>query len=481
MANEYIQLTPTKMLIWKTNDLNINIASVRYRCLLPLRYLELIDYKSCVYSKNDRLKFQSKSDIIIFVKSFTAHDLDLAQQANQAGVPIILDICDNIFLEEYISPESQNLPPSQIFKQMSQIASAIVTTGVTLKGFIQAEIGTSIPIFVIPDGNETLTDVKQAFLFVKWQRWLKLAIYRPISLLAIIQITGKSKLFADQRKSYAWLRKNLIIKYFNIHLFKKKIFKLRGRISRIVKYLLRIQPPVEILTNQNLNYLENNPESNPPLPLTIAVSIPESKPELNKNTDELAQLTIFNPNTASTGETKRIIWFGNHGASYGNFGMLNILDVAEPLIKLSHEIDFTLLVVSNNYEKYRQHILPLPFNTDYITWNPFDIYQYISQSHVTIVPNSKSDFSICKSANRAVLSLSLGVPVVATKTPALEIFNDCIICDEWESGLRAYLSDRQIVNQHLNVAQSIIENNYSGKAIANQWANALNQVVSNRV
>ncbi|MBW4644620.1 MAG: glycosyltransferase [Goleter apudmare HA4340-LM2] len=470
------------MLIWKTNDLNINIASVRYRCLLPLQYLELIGYNSCVYAKNEQIKFHNKSDIIIFVKSFSAHDLDLAQKANKAGMPIILDICDNIFLEEYASPNTQHLPVSQIFQQMSQMASAVVTTGVTLKSFIQTEIGASIPIFVIPDGNETLADVKQAFFFVKWQRWIKLAIYRPISLLTIIKATFKSKLFVYKKKSYAWLHKKLLIKYFNISLLKKKIPKLRGRIGRIVKYLLRIEPPVKVLSNQNVNYLENNQGSNPPFPLTVAVCTPEQKQELNKNTDQLVQLPILNLNAASIGgETKRIIWFGNHGASYGNFGMLNILDIAEHLIKLSHEINFTLLVVSNNYEKYCQHIFPLPFKTDYISWNPFNIYEYISQSNVTIVPNSKSPFSICKSANRAVLSLSLGVPVVATKTPALEIFNDCIIYDEWASGLRAYLSDRQLVQTHVETAKSIIESNYSGEAIANQWANVINQVIGKTV
>ena len=54
---------------------------------------------------------------------------------------------------------------------------------------------------------------------------------------------------------------------------------------------------------------------------------------------------------------KTIIWFGNHGAAYGNFGMLNLLDIVEPLIKVSKEINFRLLVVSNNYKKYCKYII----------------------------------------------------------------------------------------------------------------------------
>ena len=106
----------------------------------------------------------------------------------------------------------------------------------------------------------------------------------------------------------------------------------------------------------------------------------------------------------------------------------------------------------------------------------FSIYKNISESDVTIIPNSKCDFSICKSANRAILSLSLGVPVVATKTPALDDFNDCIILDDWERGLKAYFSNEQLVNSHLKKAQSMISSNYSGEAIGNNWSNLIHIV-----
>jgi glycosyltransferase involved in cell wall biosynthesis len=79
------------------------------------------------------------------------------------------------------------------------------------------------------------------------------------------------------------------------------------------------------------------------------------------------------------------------------------------------------------------------------------------------------------------MSLSLGVPVVATKTPALELFNDCIIYDDWESGLRAYLTDQNLVKSHIEKAEAIIQQNYSGEAIAKQWNNVIKQVVGNQI
>ncbi|AFY35621.1 glycosyltransferase [Calothrix sp. PCC 7507] len=464
------------MLIWKTSSLNINIASVRYRCLLPLHYLELHGYQSCIYADNNEIQCQGKSDIVIFVKSFSPHDLCLAKQLHQASVPVILDICDNIFIEDYIFQDI-NVTPQQIFKEMSKLASAIVTTGEPLKNVIEAEVGTSTPVFIIPDGNETLEDVKRSFDFIKWERWVKLGIYNPKLFLQIIINNVKYRIASYAKKTYNYLRKRFSSNYFKIYFWRKKIAKLNGQFRRMVKKILRIET-----SNQELNYPENNLLLNNLSPVPSYCEILQESNQLISKSEQQSEASLaLTKNVALTEEIPKIIWFGNHGANYGNFGMLNILDIADHLIKISQEIKFKLLVVSNNYEKYCQHILPLPFPTEYVKWDPLNIYKYISQSNLTIIPNSKTPFSICKSANRAVLSLSLGVPVIATKTPALDIFNECIICDEWERGLKAYLTDQQLVNTHVETAKSIIKSNYSGEAIANQWANVLNQVSGNVV
>ncbi|MBW4613063.1 MAG: glycosyltransferase [Desmonostoc vinosum HA7617-LM4] len=434
-----------------------------------MHYLESLGYKSCIYSLSDVIQFQDKSDVIIFVKSFQSSDLQLAKQAQKAGIPIILDLCDNILIEEYTTPK-MDISPAEIFKEMSKIASAIVTTGMALKNVIEAEIGNSIPIFIIPDGNETLEDVQRAITFIKWQRWLKLAAYRPTSVLLYIKFLLHAKFNALSKKSNVWQKK-----YLAIHHWRKKISKVRAKFSRLVKYLLRID------VNDDVTVINQTELDNAHLPVAVFVANQEKNQQLISKSHSILEHSGLSQNLVVPENSKRIIWFGHHGARYGNFGMLNILDIAEHLIKLSQEINFTLFVVSNSYEKYCQHILPLPFPTQYINWNPFQIYEYIAQSDVTIVPNSKTPFSICKSANRTVMSLSLGVPVVATKTPALEVLQDCIICDDWEEGLRSYLSDRQLVNSHIETAQSIIKHNYSGEAIAAQWANVINQVTRNVV
>lgn len=467
------------MLIWKTNSFDIKIASVRYRCLLPSRYLGLHGYKSCFYAGNNPINFNRKSDsdILIFVKSFTPYDLYLSKKAKEAGVPVILDICDNIFIDEYVS--KSQFKPSQIFKEMSEVASAIVTTGVALKNTIQAEVNPSVPIFVVPDANETVEDINYALSIGNWGRWLRLFLYSPTSTISIIKksLPRKIKILQTSSSKYKQEIKSKIKNKYHksLNLLKKYKEKTKTSSHKLIKliyfhkYLHYISKIKKILINYaNNKYFTNELVTDP---ISLQKPIVNSV-NLKKNLNDTVTV-----NSQIANDCKTVLWFGNHGAAYGNFGMLNLLDIAEPLIKVSKEINFRLLVVSNNYKKYCKYIQPLPFYTDYVEWDLFTIYQNISESNVVIIPNSQCPFSICKSANRAILSLSLGVPVVATRTPALEDLNECIILDDWEKGLKAYLSNKQLVDSDLKKAQSIISSSYSGEAVANRWSNLIEQII----
>lgn len=467
------------MLIWKTNSFDIKIASVRYRCLLPSRYLELNGYKSCFYAGSNPINFNNKSDsdVLIFVKSFTPYDLSLAKKAKEAGVPVILDICDNIFIDEYVS--KCKFKPSEIFKQMSEVASAIVTTGVALENIIKTQVSPSIPIFIVPDANETVEDINYALYIGKWGRWLRLFSYKPISTIHIIKnslfvkIKFIQKYYKKNRKEINYkIKDNCEKALIAVNKYKINTRNILNKLIKLAyfhKYLHYIKKTINIIIDSGNNRYVRSELATNSIPLQKSII---NRVNLRVNLND-SSVTVKNQTAKNC---KTIIWFGNHGAAYGNFGMLNLLDIVEPLIRVSKEINFRLLIVSNNYKKYCKHIQPLPFPTDYIEWDLFSIYENISQSDVVIIPNSQCAFSICKSANRAILSLSLGTPVVATKTPALVDLEECIIFDDWEKGLKAYLSDEQLVYSDMKKAQSIIGSNYSGEAVADRWSNLIEQV-----
>lgn len=357
------------MLVWKTQTLKVTVASLRYRCLLPLRYLAQQGMRSTICAGSQRVRLTPHTYAIIFVKSFREDDVKTCERAYQLNVPIILDLCDNIFIDEYAA--DNDYAPDQNFRLMAQRAAAIVTTGSALKAEVEKVLATlnlQRLVVVIPDGNESLEDVDFAFRATRWQR---------------------------------------------------------------------------LLMAQAMNQVE---------------------------------MSWLKPWNKAAPDVKTVLWFGNHGAKYGNFGMLDILDVADALEALSQRQLLRLRVVSNSYEKYSTYIAPLPFESDYLPWHPRKIYDYIRASDVVIIPNSQSAFSICKSANRAVLALSQGTPVVASRTPALEMFAECIWLDDWAKGLQSYLQQPDVAQAHVDQAQRVIEQKLSGEAIAQQWLSLISHI-----
>ncbi len=470
------------MLVWKTQTLDVNVASLRYRCLFPLRYLSGKGISSVICGGADPVQLTENTQAIIFVKSFRAEDVQTCEQAYQLGVPIILDLCDNIFIEGY--GVDSHYDPAKNFRLMARRAAAIVTTGAAMKAQVERSLAETHPaiapnpdvtVVVIPDGNESLSDIKYAFRALRWKRVVSLVQRRIVK-----RVVARALRLAQKQRSIA-------LKLTKQHILKssKRAYKQRKRqikcwvceLKRTVgtqlrSYgLIRQKPPQQI--SQQVAIAQ--PLSTPHLAAPQSVSQPQRacipKPK------SIAQPTPFYPHPwPSALNVKTVLWFGNHGAKYGNFGMLNILDVATALETLSQEQPLRLMVVSNSRQKYEHHIAPLPFATDYLPWHPRKIYDYLRASDVVIVPNSQSVYSICKSANRAVLALSQGTPVIASHTPALEIFSECIWLDDWAGGLRAYLQNPDLAKAHVAQAQQVIAQNLSGEVISEQWLSLLDNI-----
>lgn len=462
------------MLIWKTQTLNVNVASLRYRCLLPLKYLTQPlaqqGIEQTIVGSADPVPLTPETTAIIFVKSFRDHDLETCEQAHHLGTPIILDLCDNIFIADYAA-DSQYVPAKN-FRQMAQYAIAIVTTGEALKAQIEtalakpfperiAPLNITTPIIVIPDASETLADIEYACRTTRWQRLWSLKI-RP----AQRRLRSAPRRLRAIQGQLRTAQKRLRGRYSKAKSLKSFIrVALLSPVKKQIKHLLGIpteksehQTPTSPATSQT----GNRPESTAVtfqrvLSVQPTPWMPEKWPE-----------------AAPGGKT--ILWFGSHGAKYGSFGMESILDVAETIERISHELPLRLVVVSNSRDKYQHYIEPLPFETVYLRWHPRQIYDYIHTSDVTIIPNSQSVYSICKSANRAVLSLSQGTPVVASRTPALKLFENCVVLDDWERGLRQYLLQPEVGKRHIALAQRAIAQNLSGDKIAQKWLALLEQV-----
>lgn len=441
------------MLIWKTQALDPTIASVRYRCIFPARALEERGVASLVYGRRYHLPLHQNLKAIIFVKSFTNEDVQACQAASRLGIPIILDLCDNIFIDDYGQGITQAYSPRTNFLKMAKWAAAIVTTGPALKQIIEQhiEVEANCPVRVIPDGCETLADVEYALQVNIWRRWLTLLRDWPYFLLLefISYVTGITQRLSARVINGLRQVKNHLIDVIGIK---------RGP-----------APTIDAKNQQsdNINQARNRA-------IDLSLTTEGSQHQDNSLTVE------SNPGLISQelrdSSVKTILWFGHHGSPYSQSGIVNILALSKAIENISKMIPLCLLVVSNSYSKYLNLIAPLPFDTAYLEWHPTQVYHHISNSDLVILPNSKTPFAWSKSANRAVLSLSVGVPVVATFIPAMEPFRDCMLFDNWENNLRQYLGQPEVVEEHLQKAQAIIKENYSSEAIAAQWFDLIHSI-----
>jgi hypothetical protein len=112
--------------------------------------------QSCrVFSDADNAHVE-ELDLLVIVKSFTTEDLALVHRAVEQGVPVVLDLCDNIFIPTYgASPAKLKTSPASMFLAMARFCKCIVVTTEPLAVVVRERLDVQVPVHVIPDGLET--------------------------------------------------------------------------------------------------------------------------------------------------------------------------------------------------------------------------------------------------------------------------------------------------------------------------------------
>jgi glycosyltransferase involved in cell wall biosynthesis len=377
----------TGEIIWRIQLDDADVASVRYRCLIPVRHLEELGVRSRLsWGPFDPFAGPSPA-AIVFVKAFRDEDAQLAERAVAAGVAVVLDVCDNIFSESFRRTPSG--PSPDAFRRMAHGAAAIVTTGPALAEALRDELGPRAPLHIVADPVETIGDVR----------------------------------FAERRLWRERLR--------------------NGRRAGV-------------------------------LPLARSVALGARAETLRAARGVAARRAA----TSSGDGLPQVIWYGNTGYVRPRFGIVNLVDVAPQLEAAAARTPFRLLVVSGDAAAYREQIEPLALPTAFARWDRRGIFGQLRASALALVPNSRDDFAIHKSPNRAVMALHHGVPVVATRTPALEPLAGCVGFDDFDGEVSAYLSDPARGAEHVGRAQAVIERDYAGPVVARAWQDLLANVPS---
>jgi hypothetical protein len=98
-------------------------------------------------------------------------------------------------------------------------------------------------------------------------------------------------------------------------------------------------------------------------------------------------------------------------------------------------------------------------------------FPYLFEPHdVCVLPVSPNPLTLCKTSNRLLLSLMLGVAVVADRIPSYEEFAPFVRFDDWEQNLRAYAADADLRRRHVRDAQAYIRATYNQERTVAQWS-----------
>ena len=173
---------------------------------------------------------------------------------------------------------------------------------------------------------------------------------------------------------------------------------------------------------------------------------------------------------ASRPEGFRVVWYGIAGRRHPRFGMIDLEKVLPALSALHKDVPLSLSVISNSPALFDEYTRGADFPVRYHEWGPRS-FPYVFEPHdVCVLPVSPNPLTLCKTSNRLLLSLMLGVPVVADRIPSYEEFGAFVRFADWEQNLRAYALDAELRRRHVADARAYIRSNYNKERTVAQWS-----------
>lgn len=136
------------MIGWKPKFDDPLVASVRYRCLNPLRELQRRGFPVELFDADDPRRYSA----VVFSKLYDEGSQGLAQELRGRGCAVIFDICDNHFYNPYDLPTFRRVRVQLL--QMLALADQVVASTETLADVLMEEAGLFARPIVIGDAIE---------------------------------------------------------------------------------------------------------------------------------------------------------------------------------------------------------------------------------------------------------------------------------------------------------------------------------------
>lgn len=173
----------------------------------------------------------------------------------------------------------------------------------------------------------------------------------------------------------------------------------------------------------------------------------------------------------------RIVWYGVAGSENPPFGLIDLPRAFPHLEELNARVPIELTVISNSESLFRKIVAQVSFPTRYYEWRLDTFAQIFRRQDVCIIPVALNPFTACKTNNRLVLSLLMGVPVIADRVPSYEEFGDFVLFADWPNSLGTYAAHPELRRQHVRAGQRYIRSKYNKARVVSQWSALFERVL----
>jgi hypothetical protein len=176
----------------------------------------------------------------------------------------------------------------------------------------------------------------------------------------------------------------------------------------------------------------------------------------------------------------RLVWYGEAGLASPSFGLRHLCKVLPVLDDLSRRQQLRLTVISNSREVFEQVLGGVDFAIEYHKWREETFPDLFVQNDICIIPIEKNPFTVAKTANRLILALRLGVPVVADAIPSYEEFAPFILFGDWAESIERYAADPALARRHVREGRAYIEAKYTAERVVDQWSSFFERLLDRR-
>jgi len=180
------------------------------------------------------------------------------------------------------------------------------------------------------------------------------------------------------------------------------------------------------------------------------------------------------------GRPLRLVWFGTAGSETFSFGLSHLVPVLPVLERLHRSQPLELTVISNSRPLFDRHVGHRGFPCRYVGWQASSFARHFTANDVCLIPIEPNPFTLCKTNNRVLLSLVLGVPVVASPIPSYLDLSPWVLFEDWEASIGAYRRDPGLGRRHVAEARADILATYTPGRVVAQWSDVLEKVLASR-